>query len=468
MTNWHPTDLPGAEPIYVRLANRIEADIRDGALAPGDKLPPQRDLAYDLGVTIGTVGRAYALARERGLVAGEVGRGTYVHMHDEIAAPALPEAQFGTRTHLTSTDLIRFDSSAAPMIGQSDIVKTLMVDVLTEHPDEVASYTRAVRPHWRKAGIQWLATETWAPTPENVFPTQGAHAGALAAILAVTNPGDEIVLEELSYASIGRAAALMGRRVTTVPLDQDGIDTEALERLCARQHPKLLFLMPALNNPTLAMLSKSRRDAVVEIARKYNLWLIEDKIYAAVAGDPLPGLGELAPERTFVVGGLSKSVAAGLRGGFIACPPGLISRAIASHKLITGGLPFLLAEVTARLVNRGLTARILDEVRREIETRRTAVLSILSGLDFVSRPNAPFLWMAVPASWQPGTLKKAAENEGVLIDEADEFRMGSSERSQRYVRIGFSAPPSREDVERGMQIIRGLALSTSALYDTYS
>ena len=78
MTNWTPDLSAGDGPLYLRLANRIETDIGEGVLPRGTKLPPQRDLAYDIGVTIGTVGRAYALLRERGLVSGEVGRGTYV------------------------------------------------------------------------------------------------------------------------------------------------------------------------------------------------------------------------------------------------------------------------------------------------------------------------------------------------------------------------------------------------------
>src|SRR5688500_8536845 len=92
MTNWLPDLSTGAGPIYIRLADRIENDISQGTLPAGTKLPPQRDLAYDIGVTIGTVGRAYALVRERGLVSGEVGRGTFVlgeRQPPEIASPAI-------------------------------------------------------------------------------------------------------------------------------------------------------------------------------------------------------------------------------------------------------------------------------------------------------------------------------------------------------------------------------------------
>ncbi|TIT81878.1 MAG: GntR family transcriptional regulator, partial [Mesorhizobium sp.] len=78
MTNWLPDLSSGSGPLYQRLADSIESDIDNGVIDAGSKLPPQRDLAYDIGTTVGTIGRAYQLLRERGLVSGEVGRGTYV------------------------------------------------------------------------------------------------------------------------------------------------------------------------------------------------------------------------------------------------------------------------------------------------------------------------------------------------------------------------------------------------------
>ncbi|TIU12475.1 MAG: GntR family transcriptional regulator, partial [Mesorhizobium sp.] len=78
MTSWLPDLTTGPGPLYQRLADSIETDIDRGVIDAGTKLPPQRDLAYDIGTTVGTVGRAYQLLRERGLVSGEVGRGTYV------------------------------------------------------------------------------------------------------------------------------------------------------------------------------------------------------------------------------------------------------------------------------------------------------------------------------------------------------------------------------------------------------
>src|SRR3954451_11266789 len=125
MTNWLPDMSQGSGPLYVRLAERIEEAIAQGTLPTGTKLPPQRDLAYDIGVTIGTVGRAYALVRERGLVSGEVGRGTFVlgrDGHQDIVRANVPGLLTGTRT-AAAPGKLRMDSTSAPSVGQSEVIE---------------------------------------------------------------------------------------------------------------------------------------------------------------------------------------------------------------------------------------------------------------------------------------------------------------------------------------------------------
>ena len=117
MTNWLPDIQQGHGPLYARIADQIELAIGNGALPVGAKLPPQRNLAYDIGVTIGTIGRAYNIVRERGLVSGEVGRGTYVLDHPESRPPEqsdpLTTSLAGTRPLVAPVGKLRFDSTAA-------------------------------------------------------------------------------------------------------------------------------------------------------------------------------------------------------------------------------------------------------------------------------------------------------------------------------------------------------------------
>ncbi|MCV3209781.1 PLP-dependent aminotransferase family protein [Mesorhizobium sp. YC-39] len=468
MTNWLPDLNAGSGPLYQRLADSIESDIDKGVIAAGAKLPPQRDLAYDIGTTVGTIGRAYQLLRERGLVSGEVGRGTYVLAQRVLdAKPDLEPAIQGTRPIDAPTGKMRFDSTAAPDIGQGAIIAEVLSRTTQDHPHDISSYTRDFPQRWYEAGSRWLARNSFRPSPDSIVPTLGTHAAVMAAIAALTMPGDYVVFEHLTYSQISRSAGLIGRRTALVTSDNEGVDPDDFERVCAQKHPKMMFLMPTAQNPTLVTMPAARREAIARVAREYNVILIEDDLYGHLTDDPQPLLAEYAPERTIVAGGLSKSVAAGVRGGWLSCPPAYRHRIRVAHKMMTGGLPFLLAEVGSRLVLSGEAAEIRKRCIAEIQTRTATVREMLAGFDFRARDNVPFVWLTLPDPWLSGTFKNACLAQGVLIDDEDEFKAGRSEQVFHGVRFGVSQPREK-DVVNGIAVIRRLLEEGRAGYDSFS
>lgn len=471
MTNWLPTVQDGSGPLYVRLADQIESDIAQGVLSPGAKLPPQRDLAYDIGVTTGTIGRAYALVRERGLVSGEVGRGTFVLSREADGGhPAAPTpALDGSDRSLEGRPAGRLimDSTSAPDLGQGSMIARIASDIMHDHPDKIVDYTRAWPPEWRDAGARWLAADGWKPEPQCVVPTIGVHASAMAVIAAMTAPGDKIAFEQLTYSSISRSANLAGRRSIVVKLDAHGPDPEDFDRVCAQQHPKIAFFIPSLHNPTLNIMPLERRREITDIARRHNVWLIEDSIYGALLEEQPTPLSALLPERTFHIGGLSKTVAAGIRGGWVSCPANLAPRIQIAHKMVTGGMPFMLAELSARMVLSGAADTVRLASRMEIEAREEMVRLAFAGLDFVSHSHAPFIWMKLPDPWLSGTFKQAAASEGVLVDDEDEYKPGRTEQVYHRIRVGFSTIRRRGDLERGLTTLRRLIDNPNAGYDSY-
>ncbi|OLP53936.1 GntR family transcriptional regulator [Rhizobium rhizosphaerae] len=459
MTNWLPNLSEGTGPLYQRLADSIEAAIDGGSLAPGDKLPPQRNLAFDIGVTLGTVSRAYALVHERGLVAGEVGRGTYVRERGNggepsPASPLNHELRSG-RSLDPPDGKLRFDSTGAADVGQADLIERVLAQVVAEHPAEITNYARNAPAHWQEAGVRWLSRQGFSPEAEDVVFTQGAHSAIMAVVTAVTSPGDKVLFESLTYTHIARALGLTGRRVIASEIDEEGLVPEDFERVCQQQHPAIAFLMPSAHNPSLAVMSLGRRRAIAEIARRHNVMLIEDDIYGVLTRPDIPMLATLAPERTFVVSGFAKAVAAGLRGGWVACPPNMSTRVRVAQKMLTGGLAFLLAESSARLVLSGEAEAIRRDVAAELSARHAIVLESLAGHSLRSTSQIPFFWLDLPEPWLSGTFKAAAFEAGVLIDDEDEFKAGRPDRVLHKVRVGFSNH-RREDVRRGMALLRSL------------
>ncbi|MEM5582128.1 PLP-dependent aminotransferase family protein [Roseibium sp. AS2] len=500
MTNWHPHLPEGKGPLYIRLADRIAEDIATGALGAGTKLPPQRDLAYDLGVTVGTVGRAYALIRQRGLVSGEVGRGTFVlgsnpgtgleedvkpdldrdprTVTGQAGTPAVSwlqgamtpprDTEFaGTRISIPAPESIRFDSTSAPEIGQAEAIGRLTADITREAPHEIASYTRAVPDSWRKAGRLWLARSGWEPSEGGIVPTTGAQAAIMAIIAATTSPGDQIAFEDLTYSSIARGAALSGRPPVQVARDDEGPLPEDLARVCAQKHPRLLFVMPTMHNPTLGLMGAQRRKDIVSVARQYNVSIIEDEVYGSLRNTDLPPLAALAPERTFHVNSLSKSVTAGVRGGWVASPLSHAQRVYTAHKMLTGGISFLLSELSARLVLSGAADEFREKIQSEIAARHELVREHLGTYDMNAALDAPFLWLKLPEPWLSGTFKAAAASVNVLIDDEDEFKSGRSDKVYHRVRIGVTNPMTRTETARGLAIVQSLLEDNGACYDSF-
>lgn len=504
MTSWQPrlTENQAAQtPMYVRLADSIAEDIATGALPAGTKLPPQRDLAYDLGVTVGTIGRAYALVRQRGLVSGEVGRGTYVlgspvtpglvedakpHLAPLLAketvsagAPSAPSwvqgamavqpdpGFSGTRITVPAPEAIRFDSTSAPEIGQAEAIRVLTADITRDCPYEIASYTRAVPDSWREAGQKWLARSGWVPEEGSIVPTTGAQAAIMAIIAATTSPGDQVAFEDLTYSSIARGAALSGRRPVQIESDDQGMIPDDLARVCAQRHPKMIFLMPTMHNPSLRTMNAQRRAEIVTVARQHNLWIIEDEVYGSLRDTDLTPFAQLAPERVFHVGSLSKSVTAGVRGGWVSSPPSHAQRVYTAHKMLTGGISFLLSELSARLVLSGTADLFRQKIRAEIAARQELVRNYLGSFDYEGAPDTPFLWLKVPEPWLSGTFKAAAAGANVLIDDEDEFKCGRTDRVFHRVRVGITNPRTREETALGLDTLRELLCDNGACYDSF-
>ncbi|WP_128291672.1 PLP-dependent aminotransferase family protein [Afifella aestuarii] len=468
MTNWLPDLSSGQGPLYVRLADQLEQAIDAGQLPAGTRLPPQRNLAFDIGVTIGTVSRAYSLARERGLVSGEVGRGTYVQAAHARQAPLPPTITYATGDRPGPEGALRFDTTAAPENGAAAVMARLTGEICREYPNAVSNYIRDVPQRWAEAGARWLTRHDWEPSPGDVVPTFGAHAAIMTIVAAVTSPGDRIAFEPLTYASIARSVALLGRRPVQVAADREGPIAEDFERLCAQQHPKILFVMPALQNPTLAVMGETRRREIADIAYRHQTYIIEDAVYGVLSRGGPPPIASIAPERVFYVSSLSKAVAAGLRGGFVACPPHFANRINIAHKMLTGGKPFLMAELVARLIASGAAFELMAKTQAEIARRVGLAREIFSGLDVYLDDVSPFLWLNLPEPWLSGTFKNAALGENIRIDEEDEYKPVRSDTSFHGVRVGFTTVKDSDRTAEGFRTLRRLLDQGPAAYDSYN
>lgn len=446
MTIWHPNITSHKKPKYLALADTLEEDIRAGTLAPGQQLPTHRELADLIGVTVGTVTRGYAEAEHRGLIRGEIGRGTFV-AHDAKSGAGL------TYSHEPGPDFIEL-GLAFPLYGQDpSLQSTLQKMAKRADLQSLLRYQPSGGSlRHREAGAAWLQRFGINANAHHVLVTAGAQHALTVLLSALCKPGERIVTEALTYPGIKSLANLFQLRIVPVPIDEEGIIPEALAAVAARDGVKALYAMPNLHNPTTATLSEERRKAIAAIAQKFGLWIIEDDIYGLTVENPPPPLYCHAPEHTFFVGSLSKIVAGGIRVAFVAAPATTVNDVSSAIMATTWMASPITAEIAAMWIEDGTADRVLEEKREEARQRNLIALDCLSGLDYRGKPCGYIVWLHLPEPWTGYEFEQAAFQRRIAVAPAEKFGVGHASLPHA-ARIALTGPPDRRTLERGLKTL---------------
>ena len=382
MTIWRPELSNNGAPAYGQIADALAADIRRGALAAGARLPTQRALADALGLGIGTVTRAYAEAESRGLIGAVVGRGSFV------AGVALATSSEGVVD--LSRNVSPFGPAAAAIRSAVAAIarRADLAQRVDYAPDAGFEADRA-------AGAEWLRQAANFPGADarRLIVTAGAQQAIVAALSAICRPGDALIVEEATFNGIKLAADHLGLRLIPAAMDAEGLTSEALGRAAAESGARAAYVQP-FQNPTARVMSLSRRQEIVQVAERRGIVLIEDDLYGPTIADlGLPPLAELAPDQVAYVSGLGKSLAPGLRTGFLIPPDRLRAGSLEALRAVAFGPPTLGVAIGTHWIERGTALEILDAVRRELAERMTLATALLGPLvEPVRQRCGPHLW----------------------------------------------------------------------------
>lgn len=428
--------LPG--PRYQALADVLDRAIRDGRLPPGTRLPTQRDLALQLDVTVGTVGRGYALAEQRGLISCEVGRGSYVcdtagPVHSLTAGDARADGDVDLRLNAPSPTEVDGELAAEiAALAMSPATASLLRDY--------APGTGL--PAHREAAAGWLAERGIDATPERIVLTGGAQAGLYLALAALTQPGDTLLVEQLCYAGARDIALRLKLRLEGVHMDGEGMLPDALAAAAKASGARLALVTPSLHNPTTIQMPASRRADLVRAAEASGVRLVEDDIYGPFVAGPPAALAAAAPDIAVHVGSISKAVLPGLRIGWILAPRELVAPlAQAIHAQRVDESPFVMG-VFARWQQQGLLERALTAQRIEAAARQTLARELLAGLDLVSPPCGLHAWLPLPEGWEVPEAERRLAECGVHVAPAGLFWAGRG-APPRAVRLALGRPATR-------------------------
>lgn len=459
-TIWQP-DLPqGARPKYKAVMQAIRDAISTQTLQPGDKLPPVRDLAWRLGITPGTVARAYTLMTDEGTLIAEVGRGTFVARPDP-KAPLLADVPLEIDSTEHNSDAHSWHANLfsphLPSVGQATLIRHLLADVAQDPPSGMMHYpTRRGGLAARAAVVQWLSDAPLGSVgPDDVVLAHGGQNAILMVLQTLLRGRRPAVLvEELAYPGFRRAAELLRAEVVPVAMDAEGIIPEALEAAARAHDAQVLCTSPEVHNPTLGFTGQARREALAGVAQRCDVQILEDDCYRLGAAQA-PSYRMIAPERSWYISSISKSITPALRLGMAVAPEGQAAALRRTSEYAFFGLATPITDLGAALLVHPQLPGIMDAARTGIGTYVQRAVNILGSYDLTWRADVPFLWLRLPEGWRAGAFVQAAEAQGVRIRAAEEYACRDA-RAPHAVRFAVNAGLHLDSFEAALMRLRDL------------
>lgn len=467
------------QPLYLQIHQYLRDSILAGSLPPHTRLPASRHLARDLGVSRITVDNAYAELISEGLVEARPGSGTYV-------LPLLPArgASTGTLTEwpLWQQLLVQKKEELFTEHPQHDVVsfalgcgdqnlfpvadfRKALATAMSENPEASLDYGEPCGYFGLRATIaQVLCSQGLRTAADNILITAGSQQALTLVAQVLLRPGDTVIVELPTY---GKALELFNSlqlRVVTIPIDNEGMQTELLEPLLQAHHPKLIYTMPNFQNPSGVCLSSKRRRELVTLADRYNVPILEDDFVGDLRydGPSQPALKALDPGgRVIYTSTFSKMLLPGLRIGF-AVAEGPVYRALVKRKEVQDlATSSLIQHALDRYITIGRYQAHLRRSCQVYRKRRDALVAALNkylpSASFSTPLGGLFVWVRLPTGLSAVDLLHVSYAYGVSFTPGHAFCTDGTLNS--YIRLNFAALT----VEKINEGIRQLAIAVANL-----
>ena len=454
MTIWPPQKRDMKRPVYLSLASVILRAMRAGELTGGDRLPTHRDLAFQLGISVQTVSRAYDELIRVGAISGQVGRGTFVT--GELAEGTSPHFYLPEEERSSLIDL----SILKPVGDQIhvDHMRNALLALTENLPAQVVSSFRpANTTHaYEATARKWLRYCGVDLHGQSALITNGNTAAMTVALMTVTNPGDLVVTEEIGHHTLNPLARYLGLRLTGLRTDNEGVNPQAFQAACVHHTVRALYLMPTGLSPHLSVMSVARRQELIQIARQHDVFIIESDAWGPLQPERPTSFAMLAPERTLYFTSMTKCLMPGLRVGYLVVPDALSAAARNRHLVTNWMATSLMVEIASRWIEDGSAQTLVDWQIEAAFKRNEIVAASLEGLPVLKSPTGLHAWL--PLGERDETkFVAAARQSGVAVAPGAPFCIGDTSH-KAAVRICLGGV-SETELLRGLSKIRQLFLN---------
>ena len=440
---------------YLKLADAIAAEIADGTLKPGDRLPPQRNFAYDRKIAVSTAGRVYAELLGRGLIVGEVGRGTFIS-GDAKRGAAAPGEPRGIRIDLEFNYPMRSDQTALVARSLDGLEKPAALDIALRLATSIGS------PALRSAAAAHLTQGAWSPASEQLVFTGNGRQSIAAALAAVVPTGGRCGVEALTYPFVKGIAARLGISLVPLLMDKDGVRPDSVQKAHREAQLSAIYVQPAIQNPLGMTMTAARRADLLRVVEKLGFPIIEDNVYGFFGDEP--PLAALAPDFCIVIDSLSKRVAPGLTVGFIVPPRRLresVTASVRSGGWTASGFAFAAAQ---RLMSDGTVAELTRLRRLDARARQKLAINRLSGFELQTNEKCFHLWLTLPAHWRSQSFVAAAARRDIALTPSSAFA-ATPGHAPYAVRLALAAP-AMDQLDSGLTTLASMLKAREDDFDT--
>ena len=454
-------------PLYRQVFAQIASKIRSGELARGERLPATRELAGQLGLNRTTVSAAYEMLEAEGLIAGQVGRGSFVTGERASGVVDWGALLERTETPLASLsggfgkDVISFVMSRpSRALFPLDEVRATCATVLARA--DLADILQLGSPSGyeplRRHLLEEARRQDLASPGDDLIITNGCQQALDLIGRVLLRPGDTVAVEDPVYTGLKNLLGGMDARLVGIPVGAEGLDVAHLERVLERERPRFLVVTSNFQNPTGATMPLAARLGLLEAAGAAGVPVVENDAYGELrySGAPLPAIKQLDHHGgTVLLRSFSKVSFPGLRVGWAVGPKPLMDRLRQAKEAADLHTDQLSQAVLLEFAESGRLeahrARVLAAGAERLAATLDACRQYLPPGTRWTRPEGGMnVWVRLPEPLDAGELLSRAQKEGVAYLPSRYFTVSRLEPGA--LRLSFAGLPP-DQIRAGIAIL---------------